>query len=60
MDIYVGRSQSSIQYSIVIISHGGETRLEQSGGARGRCFNDETLEKGLRSVPVFVDVEEDG
>ena len=43
-----------IQDSGVIIAHGGETWLEQGGGTRGGCFNNETLEKGLNNVPVVV------
>ena len=45
----------SIHDSVLIIAHGGESWIEQCGGKKGGGFNDETLEKGLMSVPVFVD-----
>ena len=44
-----------IQDIIVIIDHCGETCIEQGGVTRGGQFNEETLEKGPKTVPVVVD-----
>ena len=51
-------SQESCRYSIqdivVIIPHGRETWLAQSGGGNMGVFNGDYVKNSLRSVPVVV------
>ena len=54
-DLSLENCHYSIHDIVVTISHGGETWLEQSGGEGWGGFDDNSLEKVLRSVPVVFD-----